>query len=536
MDLFRSLDLGIFVNFDLLTVGIAMAVLGTLGFTVYFNDPKSATSRAFLLFSIANIAWGFFNYFQYQFGADAALWYLRLSLFCAVWQAYSLYRFFVVFPNSDEIVSWLHSRILLPYVGLVSILALTPLVLSQTTAVNATGHISSIQNGPAMPIFGMTGVALVVAGLYTFARKIKRSPIEQRRPFFLVLLGAFLTFVGIITFNLILPTLLNQSQFIAFGALFMLPLALAIAYAIGRGHLFRLKVTATSFLVSGLAVTTFVEIVFANTPELFTLRVAVFALVMIAGVSLVRSVYREVEQREKIEELSNDKSEFMTFASHEIRNPITAMRGYASLIVDGTVGPVSEQVTDIARRILVEGNDVLNLIAQYLSKSKMELGKIQYMITPFDIGKSVVSIVDGYVPHAQQKGVRLEKHIDESHSYMVSGDEGKLKEVVGNLIDNSIKYTREGSISVAVERHGVAIRVTIQDTGVGIPADVLPQLFKKFSRADAQKVNLLGTGIGLYLAKTFIEGMGARIWAESDGLNKGSRFIIEFPIPHKDAH
>jgi signal transduction histidine kinase len=110
-----------------------------------------------------------------------------------------------------------------------------------------------------------------------------------------------------------------------------------------------------------------------------------------------------------------------------------------------------------------------------------------------------------------------------------------VKEVVGNIIDNSLKYTRQGGITVSVDRIGVAIRVTISDTGVGIAPEVLPQLFKKFSRADAQRVNLLGTGVGLYLAKTFIESMGGRIWAESEGTGKGSRFLIEFPAMNPNA-
>jgi signal transduction histidine kinase len=108
-------------------------------------------------------------------------------------------------------------------------------------------------------------------------------------------------------------------------------------------------------------------------------------------------------------------------------------------------------------------------------------------------------------------------------------DQGKVKEVLGNLIDNSLKYTRQGSITVSVQREGERVRAIVKDTGVGIPADVLPKLFQKFGRADAQKANLLGTGLGLYIARVFIEGMGGRVWAESEGAGKGARFIVELP-------
>lgn len=314
-----------------------------------------------------------------------------------------------------------------------------------------------------------------------------------------------------------------------YGTFLVAAFPFLLGYAALKHELFSLKTIASELLVFFMAVVVFIELLMSKTAIEYGLRTVFFGIVSIAGYLLIRSVYREVEQREEIEQLSNQKSEFMTFASHEIRNPITAMRGFASLIVDGTTGEIPNATKDAAQKILVTGNEVLMLISTFLNKSKMELGQIQYNSAPFDLGAAVAQIADGYAPHAQQKGLTLEKHIDVSQKFLVSADEGKVKEVVGNLIDNSLKYTKHGSISVSVERHGVAIRIVIADTGVGIPRETLPHLFKKFSRADAQKVNLLGTGVGLYLAKTFIEAMKGRIWAESDGKDKGSRFIIEFP-------
>ena len=302
-----------------------------------------------------------------------------------------------------------------------------------------------------------------------------------------------------------------------------------VAYAIMQHRLFNMKVIATELLIFMVWLFAFVRLLLATQTQDQIIDGLFLGALLVVGTMLIRSVDHEVDQREKIEKLSQEKSEFMTFASHEIRNPITAMRGYASLIADGTTGDISAKTKEVAQTILIQGNDVLNLIAQYLSKSKMELGQISYAKVPFDMGAVVMSIASGYKPHAEQKGLTLTTAVDPAQKFMVVGDEGKVKEVIGNIVDNSLKYTKQGGITISVERHGVSIRAVISDTGVGIPPETLPQLFKKFSRADAQKVNLLGTGIGLYLAKTFIEAQGAHIWAESEGRDKGSRFIIEFP-------
>lgn len=301
-----------------------------------------------------------------------------------------------------------------------------------------------------------------------------------------------------------------------------------MTYAIFRLKLFNPKAILAELLVYGLGFSLFVRLLLSSTSQDLAINSGLLLAVSAVGFLLIKSVTREVEAREEIERLSTEKSEFMTFASHEIRNPITAMRGFASLIVDGTTGQVGDATKDAAEKILVTGNEVLALIGQFLNKSKMELGQISYSMDPFDIGAAVAAVVDGYAPHAHQKGLAMRKDIPAT-PVTVKADQGKVKEVVGNIIDNSLKYTKEGNITVSVTQKDGHARVVIADTGVGIPAETLPQLFKKFSRADAQKANLLGTGVGLYLAKTFIEGMGGKIWAESDGKGKGSRFIIEFP-------
>lgn len=311
----------------------------------------------------------------------------------------------------------------------------------------------------------------------------------------------------------------------AFTALYVC----VIMYAIVRYSLFDLKVIATEFLAMLLMSVLIIELFFTKSQTEFYVKMSVLVLVFALITLLIRSVYREVEQRERIEQLSNEKSEFMTFASHEIRNPITRIQNYATLLLEGDAGTMDATAKGTVEKVIVSTHDVLSLITQFLNKSKLELGQLQYTIASFDLGALAAQTVGEFQPHASQRGLKLISRVDLSQDYCAAGDQQKTKEVLGILLDNSLKYTKEGSVSVSVETHDKHTLVVITDTGVGIPAETIPNLFKKFSRADAAKANLLGTGVGLYLAKTLIEGMGGRVWVESPGPGKGSTFFVQLP-------
>ncbi|MBM3272875.1 hypothetical protein FJY94_06460 [Candidatus Kaiserbacteria bacterium] len=517
-------------NLDLLAVGVVIAATTVLGFTVYFQDRNNGAHLAFLLFTLATAIWGVFNYMQFKPAPEVAIWIIRLSLFCAVWQSFWMFQFFSTFPNRDLKLISLRQAVLGALAFAISFLTLTPWVLSHPTRIAADGAIESIANGPAILPFGFFATGLIAAGLAVFLRTTFTLPRSERRPYLEILFGTFLTFALIIVFNFIFPAFLDITRYTQYGSVFIFPFIAFGAHVTLGSRLFNLKIASTSALVMFLSIVSFIEIVNSNTVSLIMFRISTFLLVLIFGLNLIRTILREIEEREIIQKLSDEKSEFLTFASHEIRNPITAIRGYASLIYDGTTGEANPETCIAAQKILVRGNDVLLMIGEYLSKSKMEIGKVSFSVGTFDCVATVAALVEDFRPNALIRNLTLETKVDHLERILINADEPKLREVLGNIIDNSLKYTKEGGVTVSVERHGVSARIIVSDTGVGIPPETLPQLFKKFSRADAQKVNLLGTGVGLYLGKQFIEGMGGRIWAESDGLNKGSRFIIEFPV------
>jgi signal transduction histidine kinase len=158
----------------------------------------------------------------------------------------------------------------------------------------------------------------------------------------------------------------------------------------------------------------------------------------------------------------------------------------------------------------------------------MELNQFTYFITVFDIAKTVRAAVDNVQVNAEQKGVFVTLKLDEKAVVNVKADEGKVREAIGNILDNAIKFTKIGGVLVTVEDGRDKVIVKIADTGAGISPDMMPLLFKKFSKNEESK-NIMGSGLGLFLSRTFVDAMKGRLWAESEGEGRGSQFYIELP-------
>jgi signal transduction histidine kinase len=259
---------------------------------------------------------------------------------------------------------------------------------------------------------------------------------------------------------------------------------------------------------------------------------------------LIRSVIKEVESREKIELLAQDlekanvrltdinrqKSEFVSFATHQLRGPLTAMKGYASLLLEGEMGKLEPRVREGITRISDSANTLVNIVNDYLNISRIELGAMKYAFETIDLRNLVEDVVGELRPNIEKTGVKFNYSFEQGIDYRITADRDKLKQVFANLIDNSLKYTPSGSIFCHLNLDKVRHKFifTIRDTGVGIAAETLPHLFQKFSRAEnASKTNIRGTGLGLYVAKEMVEAHHGSIRAESKGEGKGSTFIVE---------
>lgn len=251
-------------------------------------------------------------------------------------------------------------------------------------------------------------------------------------------------------------------------------------------------------------------------------------LIFVISILAIVLIYLWKRRAEEFAELDRLKDEFLSVATHQLRAPITAVRGYAANMSDGSYGVVPDYFKEPLYIIRESARLMANSIEDYLNISRIEQGRMKYERTKVNIVDLVKKVVDQLTPVAESNGLKLT--FENSGDATVKIDTGKMTQVITNLIDNAIKYTKTGGITVSVEKRDSNARITITDTGVGISEADIPLLFRKFKRArDANKVNTTGTGLGLYVAKMLTNGNGGKIWVESDGVGKGSRFIVEIP-------
>lgn len=314
-------------------------------------------------------------------------------------------------------------------------------------------------------------------------------------------------------------------------------------YSVMRHGLFNVKIASTEIISFITWIVVFSRVLSANTLREQLVEFLFFIITIFLSVLIIRSVRSEIKSREKIEELAQNlesanskleqlnaqKSEFLSIATHQLRTPLGAMNGYTSLVIGGSFGEINQKIKEVLQKVLQSGMLMNGTIEDFLSVSRIDQGRMVYDMSDFDIRKLTREVYEELKAGAERKGLELKYEVPDNVA-VVHADYGKLKHVLSNLVDNSIKYTREGWVSITAELGPGVVRVKVSDSGVGIPADELPKLFEKFVRArGAAGVNVSGTGLGLYVAKQMIEAHKGKVWAESEGEGKGSTFIAEIP-------
>jgi len=236
----------------------------------------------------------------------------------------------------------------------------------------------------------------------------------------------------------------------------------------------------------------------------------------------------------QLRKLDKAKSEFISIASHQLRTPLTVIRGYISMIEQGDFGIVSLKVKEPLDRVYKSTMRIIGLVEDLLNISRIESGRLKYDFKPTDLTALVSDVYEELKQQAKNKGLQFDFAKSEKEIPQIMLDEGKIREVIMNLTDNAIKYTDSGFVRIKLARDNDHVTFSVSDSGRGLDTDEIPLLFQKFSRAKgAQLMHTEGTGLGLYIAKNIIAKHGGKIWVESPGVNKGATFYIRFKINNK---
>lgn len=247
-------------------------------------------------------------------------------------------------------------------------------------------------------------------------------------------------------------------------------------------------------------------------------------------------VFRDITQEKEEEQR---RSEFISTASHEMRTPLAAIEGYLSLALN----PKITQIDVNARKYLVKASASTKhlglLFADLLTSSRAEDGRLVSYPQVVEVGETVAQTVEAERFHAKDKNLTLDYEVSASKDvaggkvvrplYYAFVDPNRVTEVLQNIIDNALKYTMSGSVTVKLTGDDSIIQMQVKDTGTGIPAEDIPHLFQKFYRVDSSTTRTIsGTGLGLFISRKIIELYNGRIWVESE-LGKGSTFFINLP-------
>lgn len=522
----------LFSNLSLLFVGVAVAGMGLLGFVIFLNNIRSTTNRAFFYFAIVSVFWSIANYSYYQFPAgDLALMLLRGMMFFATWHALTFFHLASVFPDDNYQQPWWYTYLVIPIVGAISVLALTPYVFEHIATVGINNQIISVQVGQGIKFFGALALMLIFSSILMLIYKTVHAPKVHRLPYSILLVGMIITFVLLLTFNLFFPIILNNSDFIQFGAVFLLPFIVMTSYAVYRHRLFDLQVVTTGFLGFIVTVFSFVNIIYSTSISAIAINIAAFTIVLIGSIKIMKDTLNLKRLTEELTKTNQRQETLIHFIGHEVKGFLTKAEGAFSILIDGDLGVLPDGLKSFVERSLAETRGGVSSVSDILKASNLKKGTVEFKKEPFDLKALVVQAVDRVRTTAETKGLTLALNITEG-DYQMVGDKGEIGDhVLRNLIDNAINYTPTGSVIVSLKRSEKgSITFSVQDTGVGISNEDKVYLFTEGGHGkESMKVNVHSTGYGLFIAKTVTVAHGGTISTESEGPGKGSTFIVEFP-------
>ena len=235
-------------------------------------------------------------------------------------------------------------------------------------------------------------------------------------------------------------------------------------------------------------------------------------------------IFRDIAKEKEIDRMKDD---FVSIASHELRTPLTAIDGLTSMILDGEYGKVEANLEQPLHDIDISSERLIRLVNDLLNVSRIQAGRLKYTLSEFPVNGSISEVVGLMESSAKKKGIYLKE--GEVSVVPVQGDLDKTKQIISNLVGNSIKFTDKGGITVSAKEAGESVEISVTDTGIGIEGSEQAKLFGKFQQLTSTSGRPAGTGLGLFLSREMARKMGGDVFLKESERGKGSTFVFSLP-------
>jgi signal transduction histidine kinase len=517
-----------------------------LGVVVFVKNSGSWTSRLFFILSLLIDIYIVVNYLSLHPPyptPESQLFWIRVVMFICSLIGPAVFLLAYNFPGD---IFKIKKKLLLPIIALMIFSASFSLGNLVFKSIEYPAGKPLPVPGIGIPVFFLDFVGLFILSFIVLIFKYRKSLGKEKIQNFYFLLGVIATFSFMAVSTVISVVILKTSAGVFLGPISAVILMLFKAYAIFKYGLFDIKIIATEALVSFLTIILIFEGFLSDTIVGMMFKFFFAGLIALLGIYLVKSVRKEIEQKDEmaqlaesleraniqLQELDKQKTEFLSIASHQLRTPLSILKGYIELIIDGAYGKIDKKTVKVLQDMDLNNEHLIKLVDEFLNISRIEQGRAKYNFSLVDVVSITENIVKDFKIKAKEKKIKITwdkpKNIPQ-----VDCDQEKIHHVVFNFVDNALKYSEEGEIKVLLTLEEKGISVRVQDNGIGFNKTDEVNFYQKFYRGDNVKgSNVTGTGLGLFVCRKFIEAHNGRVWARSPGLGKGSEFGFWIPLKH----
>jgi len=508
----------------------AIVVALLTGFLIFYKSEKSKIGTTLLIISLLFSIWSFVDLILWSTNRpDVVMFFWSMQIL--IEPLIYLLGFYMTYVFIKNVDLSFKAKILL-------VLLYSPVVVLLSSQYNLSGV--DLAYCTAVEGFVAQYFTYIIESIFIFAiislvifESIKNPIVIRKREILIFALGVILFLIAFSSGNII-GSFTNNWNLAQIGLIGMPIFIVFLAYLIVKFHTFNVKLFATQVLVWGSAILIGSQLFFVKTPINMILTSFTFIAMIIGGTLLIKSVKKEIQQKEELYQLNielaysiQQRESLVHLVTHKVKSSFTRTKYIFAGIIDGTFGNVSDEVKKIASQGLESDNMGIETVDLVLNAANLQKGGVKYDMKNIDFKELVFKSIEDKKISAEKKGLEIGTDIKEGE-YHIWGDTFWLKEALNNLIENSVKYTKEGKIMIGLEKKNNKILFSVKDNGIGLTSEDKKVLFTEGGRGkDSVKVNVDSTGYGLYTVRLVVDSHKGRVWAESEGPGKGSQFYIE---------